>query len=46
VRKEMFRVFSGALLERIFEQGDESHLKQSSVWLCGLRVQPESCVLR
>jgi histidyl-tRNA synthetase len=27
VRKEMFRVFSGALLERIFEQGDESHLK-------------------
>jgi len=27
VRKEMFRVFSGALLERLFQDGDESHLK-------------------
>ena len=27
VRKEMFRVFSGALLEGVFAQGDESRLK-------------------
>lgn len=27
VRKEMFRVYSGALLETLFEKGSESHLK-------------------
>ena len=27
VRKEMFRVFSGALLDRVFQAGDESGLK-------------------